>query len=66
MQGGKPNFSFCKKSSPNKKFLLQNDKNSSASAQRQATHSGKILGRCNFSGGYSYNILRSQLMWHAL
>jgi hypothetical protein len=34
--------------STNKKVLLQDDENSSASAHRQATHTGQISGRCNF------------------
>jgi hypothetical protein len=49
-------FFFSQVSSANKTFLPEDDEKSSASAQKQATHTGKISGRCNFCGGCNYII----------
>jgi hypothetical protein len=60
LRDGKPHFFFLQESSPNKKFLPLNGEKSlillieivaAASAQRQATHTRKISGRCNFCEG---------------
>ncbi len=59
-------FFSCKKARQNKMFLSQDGEKWSAPAQGQTTHIGKISGRCNFCGGSTYNIKRSQLMWRAL
>jgi hypothetical protein len=39
---------FSQETSPNKKFSSPNDENLSLSAQGQATHTGKLSGRCIF------------------
>jgi hypothetical protein len=38
-----------------KDFAVVNDEKTSASAQRQATHTGKTSGRCDFCRGCNYN-----------
>jgi hypothetical protein len=47
---------FLPKNFPNKEFLSQDDEKLPASAQRQARHTEKISGCCNFCGECSYNI----------
>jgi hypothetical protein len=42
---------FLKRKLTIQNLLFQDDEKSSASAQRQATHTGKISGHCNFCGG---------------
>ncbi len=46
-------FFYCKKAHQ-KKFLPQDDEKLSPSAQRQVTHTEKIIGYCNFYGKCNY------------
>jgi hypothetical protein len=44
-----------------KRFLLYNEKKYSSSAQKQATHTGKISGCYNFYERYNYKYSRHQV-----
>jgi hypothetical protein len=59
-------FFSRKKACQTKEFCPRIMKKMVSTSTKQAKHTGKISGRCNFCGGCDYNIKRSQLMWRAL